>query len=254
MNGPSSSASTVSQKCRVSIGETSGRGGLRWPWLVSGLQLSLSALGCLAGQRDGVVGEIQRRRTTPPCLGRRRGVAAARRLARRRRGSSHKAKPPGVSKSSSRSLGGGGAPGRRGDGWEGSAWVLGFWAGARPRRPRRARRFFCDGYLSSGRWSFPCVRVSMSRGERSGVTDGFRPQQLHKLGPTIEPTAEPITPEAAPAASKRVPDGFHPRRRGRAEGGSFPFPQTTGRGARRRRSRAPFPFFPRARLRRVSPE
>ncbi len=80
-NGPSSSASTVSQKCRVSIGETSGRGGLRWPWLVSGLQLSLSAFGCLAGQRDGVVGEIQRRRTTPPCLGRRRGVAAARRLA-----------------------------------------------------------------------------------------------------------------------------------------------------------------------------
>ena len=46
-----------------------------------GLQLSLLALGCLAGQHDGVVGEIQRRRTTPPCLGRRRGVAAARRLA-----------------------------------------------------------------------------------------------------------------------------------------------------------------------------
>ena len=81
MTGPSSSASTVSQKCRVSIGETSGRGGLRWPWLVSGLQLSPSALGCRAGQRDGVVGEIQRRRTTPPRLGRRRGVAAARRLA-----------------------------------------------------------------------------------------------------------------------------------------------------------------------------
>ena len=33
------------------------------------------------------------------------------------------------------------------------------------------------------------------------------------------------------------------RRRGRAEGGSFPFPQT-GRGARRRRSRAPFPSSP----------
>ncbi len=173
MNGPSSSASTVYQKCRAGTVVTLGRGGPRWPWL----QLSLLALGCLAGQHDGVVGEIQRRRTTPPCLGRRRGVAAARRLARRRRGSSHKAKPPGVSKSSSRSLGGGlGALGRRGDGWEGSARVLGFWAGARARRPRRAGRFFCGGYLSSGRWSFPCVRVSMGRREWSGVSDtGFGP-------------------------------------------------------------------------------
>ena len=81
MNGLSSSASTVSQKCPVGTVVTSGRGGPRWPWLVSGLQLSLLALGCLAGQRDGVVGEIQRRRTAPPRLGRRRGVAAARRLA-----------------------------------------------------------------------------------------------------------------------------------------------------------------------------
>ena len=51
-----------------------------------------------------------------------------------------------------------------------------------------------------------------------------------------------VHPEAAPAASKRAPDGFHPRRRGRAEGGSFPFPQLAA--ARRRRSRAPFPSSP----------
>ena len=78
MNGPSSSASTVYQKCRAGTVVTLGRGGPRWPWLPL---LLPSALGCLAGQRDGVVGEIQRRRATPPCLGRRRGVAAARRLA-----------------------------------------------------------------------------------------------------------------------------------------------------------------------------
>ena len=81
MNGPSSIWLMGGRSCRVSIVVTSGRGGPRWPWLVLGLQLSLLASGCRAGQRDGVVGEIQRRRTTPPCLGRRRGVAAARRLA-----------------------------------------------------------------------------------------------------------------------------------------------------------------------------
>ena len=81
MNGPSSIWLMGGRSCRVSIVVTSGRGGPRWPWLVLGLQLSLLASGCRAGQRDGVVGEIQRRRTTLPCLGRRRGVAAARRLA-----------------------------------------------------------------------------------------------------------------------------------------------------------------------------
>ena len=175
MNGPSSSASTVSQKCRVSIGETSGRGGLRWPWLVSGLQLSLLALGCLAGQRDGVVGEIRRRRTTPLCLGRRRGVAAARRLAqasgqlsegRNPRRFRTRARGPWVAVL--------GRPG--GVGTSGRA-LRGFWVfGARPRRPRRARRFFCDGYLSSGRWSCPCVTVSMGRREVGGLSDtGFGP-------------------------------------------------------------------------------
>ena len=135
MNGPSSSASTVYQKCRAGTVVTLGRGGPRWPWLVLGLQLSLLALGCLAGQRDGVVGEIQRRRTTPPCLGRRRGVAAARRLAqasgqlsegRNPRRFRTRARGPGW-----RFLGAREAWGRVGGLGVGS----GFWGWARPRRP-----------------------------------------------------------------------------------------------------------------------
>ena len=200
MNGPSSSASTAYQKCPAGTVVTSGRGGPRWPWLPL---LLPSALGCLAGQHDGVVGEIQRRRTTPPCLGRRRGVAAARRLARRRRGSSHKAKPPGVSKSSSRSLGGGlGRPGGVGTGGRALRGVWVFGLGRRLRRPRRARRFFCDGYLSSGRWSFPCGMVSMGRRERSGVSDtGFALAALRNclclVGIDVIVAASTTTPRVA---------------------------------------------------------
>ena len=196
MNGPSSTASTVSQKCRVAIGETSGRGGLRWPWLVSGLQLLPSALGCLAGQRDGVVGEIQRRRSTP-CLGRRRGVAAARRLAQVS-GQLSQGETAGGFEVELAVLGGwfGGAReawGRVGGLCVGSGF-LGWGAGA-----RRARRFFCDGYLSSGRWSFPCGMVSMGRRERSGVSDtGFGP-----LGPTTHCGLDPLPENALRPALRR---------------------------------------------------
>ena len=82
--------------------------------------------------------------------------------------------------------------------------LRGFWVfGARPRRPRRARRFFCGGYLSSGRWNFPCVRVSMGRGERSGVSDtGFGPQS-QQLQALDRSPRERVTTRFAPVRLRR---------------------------------------------------
>ena len=121
MNGPSSSASTVYQKCRARDCGDIGPRGASMAMVVLGLQLSLLA-GCRAGPRDGVVGEIQRRRTTP-------GLAARRR--RRRGGTEISAGVGAAHKARSRARGPGGG---FGDAEAGRRWfaLVGF-AEARSR-------------------------------------------------------------------------------------------------------------------------
>ena len=198
MNGPSSIWLMGGHSCRAGTVVTSGRGGPRWPWLVSGLQLSLLALGCLAGQHDGAVGEIKRRRTTPPCLGRRRGVAAARRLAQVS-GQLSQGETAGGFEVELAVLGWRflGRPGGVGTGGRARSgfWVFGLGRGCDGRGGPSG--FFCDGYLSSGRWSFPYVRLSMGHGEVGGPPTLFWPQRAQAK--TLE-----LSPQKACAAPARA--------------------------------------------------
>ena len=141
MNGPSSSASTVSQKCRVSIVVTSGRGGPRWPWLLlRGQPLCCSRVprrrrpaglrwrSCwaIAARRNGSPG-VHARRNRPGRYGEQKSVGRFRDAV-------------GRSSVAFRGLVGGG--GRRREGWVGfSRW----WAGARGGRRELTSCSFCVG-------------------------------------------------------------------------------------------------------------